>query len=263
VRGYLENSVSVRDVYLCDVDESRAIEVAREFGVPMENVFHGDGCHLDLAGRVDVVSVTTPPFERLRVVEDMAQHVRGILVEKPIASRLGDAVRIVDTVKGYKIVDAMVYNLGFSPVFDYLRRVAIEGSVVSVYHEFGFDYFNSKSWRGRPELGGDHVVELDVHVIDYVRYMLGEPVAVQGYAYRCRGEGMCRDVYAVFYYNGIVASVSIKHGTGRSGKRIGEAQSRHRRRLQRSSHSVKNKGITSKRPQKWGLRNWGSRGDPV
>jgi len=113
----------------------------------------------------------------------------------------------------------MVYNLGFSPVFDYLRRVAIEGSVVSVYHEFGFDYFNSKSWRGRPELGGDHVVELDVHVIDYVRYMLGEPVAVQGYAYRCRGEGMCRDVYAVFYYNGIVASVSIKHGTGRSGDR--------------------------------------------
>jgi len=56
-------------------------------------------------------------------------------------------------------------------------------------------------------------------VIDYVRYMLGEPMAVQGYAYRCRGEGICRDVYAVFYYGGIVASVSIKHGTDRSGDR--------------------------------------------
>jgi len=55
VKGYLENGVSVRDVYLCDVDGSKAVEVAREFGVPVENVFHGDGCYLDLVGRVNVV----------------------------------------------------------------------------------------------------------------------------------------------------------------------------------------------------------------
>jgi len=107
---------------------------------------------LDLVGRVNVVGIATPPLERLRAVKDTTEHVKGILVEKPIASRLGDAIRIVNTVKEYRIVDTMVYNLGFSPVFDYLRRVAIEGSVVSVYHEFGFDYFNSKSWRGRPGL---------------------------------------------------------------------------------------------------------------
>jgi len=105
------------------------------------------------------------------------------------------------------------------PVFDYLRRIAVEGSAVSVYHEFGIDYFNSTSWRGRPELRGDHIDELDIHVIDYVRYLLGEPVAVQSYAYRCTGEGMCRDVYAVFYYIRAVANMSIKHGTGRSGDR--------------------------------------------
>jgi len=219
MRGYLENGISARDLYLCDVDGSRADEAAREFGVPAENVFHGDGCHLDLVGRVDVVSIATPPFERLRIVEDLAQHVRGLLIEKPIAHRLGDAVRIVDAVMGYRAVDAMVYNLRFSPVFDYLRRVVAEGSALSVYHEFGFDYFSSESWRGRPELGGDHVVELDIHVIDYVRYLLGEPVAVQSYAYRCRGEGMCRDVYAVFYYDRRIANISIKHGTGRSGDR--------------------------------------------
>jgi len=47
VRDYLENGVSARDVYICDVEESRAIEVAKEFRVLMENVFHGDKCHLD------------------------------------------------------------------------------------------------------------------------------------------------------------------------------------------------------------------------
>jgi len=219
VGGYIENGVSARDVYLCDVDESRAVGVAKEFGIPVENVFYGNGCHLDLVGRVDIVSIATPPFERLRIVEDLSQYVRGILIEKPIAHRIEDAVRIVDIVKGYRVLDAMVYNFRFSPVFSYFRSAVGEDSVLAVYHEFGFDYFNSKSWRGRPELGGDHVVELDIHVIDYVRYLLGEPRAVQSYAYRCTGEGMCRDIYTVFYYDRRVANISIRHGTGRSGDR--------------------------------------------
>jgi len=62
VRGYIENGASARDLYLCDVDGSRAVEAAREFGVSAENVFHGDECHLDLVGRVDVVSIATPPL---------------------------------------------------------------------------------------------------------------------------------------------------------------------------------------------------------
>jgi len=219
VKGYIENGVSVKDVYLCDVDGSRAAEVAKEFGIPVENIFHGDECHQDLVGRVDIVSIATPPFERLKIVEDLSQHVRGILIEKPIAHRIEDAVRIVDIVKGYGVLDAMVYNLRFSPVFNYLRSTVGEDFVLTVYHEFGFDYFSSSGWRGNSELGGDHVVELDIHVIDYVRYLLGEPRAIQSYAYKCTGKGMCRDIYIVFYYNRSVANISIRHGTGRSGDR--------------------------------------------
>jgi len=170
-------------------------------------------------GRINVVSLATPPFERLRLIEDLAQHVRGVRIEKPIAHRVEDTIRIVNIVKGYRVLDAIVYNLGFSPIFNYLRKAVGEGSVVSAYREFGFDYFNSSGWRGRPELGSDHVVELDIHIVNYTRYLLGELRIVQSYAYRCICDGMCRDIYAVFYYDRYIANISTKHGTGRFGDR--------------------------------------------
>jgi len=220
VRGYLENGFNVRGIYLCDIDRVKAVNVANSFGIPNENVFYGDKCYLDLIGKVDVISITTPPFERLRIVEDLSSHVRGILIEKPIAHRVEDAIKIVNALKGYGVVGAMVYNLRFSPIFNHLRSVVREDSIVSIYHEFGFDYFNSSGWRGRSDLGGDHVVELDIHVIDYVRYLLGEPKVIHSCGYECVDDGMCRDVYATFYLDRSTAYVSIRHGSGRSGDRF-------------------------------------------
>jgi len=219
VRGYLENGLDVGSIYLCDVDKGKADDVASSFNIPSENVFYGDKCHLDFIGKVDVVSIATPPFERVNIVEDLSQYVKGVLIEKPLAHNVEDAVRIVNILRSYGVVDAMVYNLRFSPVFDYLKGVIKDTSVVFIYHEFGFDYLNATGWRGKPEFGGDHVVELDIHVINYVRYLLGEPKAIHSHAYDCVNEGMCRDVHTIFYFSSNSAHTYVRHGTGRSGDR--------------------------------------------
>ena len=79
---------------VCDLDASRARETADRFGV--------NGVHTDLHDAIEAVdpehvSIITPPPVRLSVVTEVLEHdVSSILLEKPLANYLEEAIAIED-----------------------------------------------------------------------------------------------------------------------------------------------------------------------
>ena len=76
-------------VAVADIDGGRAAEVAARFGVePAPN-------HRALLGRVDAVSIATPPASHFAIARDFLEHGAHVLVEKPITETIEDAGRLI------------------------------------------------------------------------------------------------------------------------------------------------------------------------
>jgi predicted dehydrogenase len=129
---------------------------------------------------LDAVSIATPTFLHAPIA--IAALSRGIhvLTEKPIAANLADAQAMVEAARASgrvlqvvfnhrlrgdiaefgRIIDSGVLGTPYIAKAGWLRRAGIPGS----------------SWFAQKELsGGGPLLDLGVHVIDYVLHLLGEP----------------------------------------------------------------------------------------
>ena len=70
--------------------------------------------------------------------------------------------------------------------------------------------WSSEGWLLRPEYSGGVAVDMHVHDVDFVRYLLGDPERVQAQASR-DANGLIQQIYAIYGYGNDVG-VSIEAG---------------------------------------------------
>lgn len=129
---------------------------------------------------LDAVSIATPTF--LHAPISVAALERGIhvLTEKPIGANLTDAQRMVDAARSSGRVLQVVFNHRLRGDIAELSRIVTSGEVGTPYiakagwlRRAGIP---GSSWFAHKELsGGGPLLDLGVHVIDYVLHLLGEP----------------------------------------------------------------------------------------
>jgi len=121
---------------------------------------------------------------------------KHVLVEKPMAATLGEAVAMVDAARGAakRRVAAVGFNYRFVPAV--LRAKALVPGLGRVY-EFRASYLHQSlsnpqaplGWRGMRELAGLGVLgDLGSHVFDMARFLVGDVEAVVGLTGRAAKE---------------------------------------------------------------------------
>jgi UDP-N-acetylglucosamine 3-dehydrogenase len=96
-------------VGVADVDERRALEVGREFGV------YASRDYRSLLGRVDAVSIATPTETHGRIVLDFLEAGVHVLVEKPIASSVREGLEVVKRARERGVVLMVGHIERFNP----------------------------------------------------------------------------------------------------------------------------------------------------
>jgi len=96
-------------VGVADIDERRALEVGREFGV------YASGDYRSLLGRVDAVSIATPTETHGRIVLDFLEAGVHVLVEKPIASSVREGLEVVKRARERGVVLMVGHIERFNP----------------------------------------------------------------------------------------------------------------------------------------------------
>ena len=139
---------------------------ARRFSLPRT---YADHRAMLRAEAPDIVVVCTwPPDHAAPVVDALAAGVRGILCEKPLAVTLSEADRMVAAAEQAGAIFMVGHQRRLEPRYALARQLVAQGAVGEVLEVIG-------------AAGGDLLSD-GTHLVDLVRFLLGDPPALWVFA---------------------------------------------------------------------------------
>ena len=160
-----------------------ALAYARDTGVPL----HKTLADLFAAERPDGVIAATPNSLHVQNGVDCVVHGVPVLIEKPVADSVADAMRLIDAAERTKVPVLIGHHRRHSPILEKAREIVQGGTlgrIVAVMGSAMFhkpdSYFSEGPWRREP--GGGPILINMIHEVDDLRSMCGEIVEVQALA---------------------------------------------------------------------------------
>ena len=169
----------VEMVAFCNRTVDKAEAFARQYGSGAPAVF---STHDEMFAqvRLDAVVITLPPFAHSNEVELAAQRGIHVFIEKPIALHSEDGWQMVEVAEEAKIVTQVGFMYRFGKAVEALKSLIDDGEAGPVGLMSARYFCNSlhaRWWRDREKSGGQ-LVEQVIHMVDLMRYLMGEPVTV-------------------------------------------------------------------------------------
>ena len=132
--------------------------------------------------RADVAIVSNPTSLHLETIERCLPHVRGIFIEKPLATSLEGVAELLQQIKQRRVVSFVGYNLQFHPVVKELQKFLADdaaGKPLLFQCQVGqwiADWHPQEDYRdayfARKDLGGGVLLTL-IHEIHLAMELLG------------------------------------------------------------------------------------------
>jgi 1,5-anhydro-D-fructose reductase (1,5-anhydro-D-mannitol-forming) len=158
-------------------DLSRGHAYAQQHGIPVAVASLTDAMELD----ADAVYVSTTNQLHHEHAVAAAKTGHHVLCEKPIATTLDDAAEIIQTAAANDVVLATHHHLRASPVIRSVQKLVAEGTLgqplaVRVHHAVSLPE-RLRGWRlDRPDAGAGVVLDITVHDVDALRFILGREI---------------------------------------------------------------------------------------
>ena len=140
--------------------------------------YYGDWRDLLADGRVEIVDVAFPPHLQLEIVREAAchaDHIRGILAQKPLATTLEDAAEIVRTCEESGIVLSVNQNMRYDQSIRALKTLLARGDlgdprVAQILMNNPVDWQPFIADYQRTLL-----LNMSIHHLDCFRFLFGDP----------------------------------------------------------------------------------------
>lgn len=169
----------------CDINAERLYQKAEKYGVAKERCFTDKDEMLAALPEIDIVSVTTWNSAHAECTIAALNAGKDVICEKPMAMNAEEARKMKEAADK----NGRLLQIGF------VRRYGNDCKVVKDFIDagsFGDIYYakatylrrngNPGGWFGdKSRSGGGPLIDLGVHVIDLVRYLLGKPQPVSVY----------------------------------------------------------------------------------
>ena len=171
--------VAIADLSPANLEEARRVFPAARTYARAEDLLDTES--------LDFCDICTPPFTHRARAEAAAARGVNLLVEKPIAHTLEDALGIERAVRGAGVVFQPCHQYHYSPhwqaVRDLLPRIGRIYLVEYHVHRLAANEGNqhwAPGWRTeRDRAGGGILVDHGAHIFYQLRSVLGEPRTVQ------------------------------------------------------------------------------------
>ncbi len=213
-------------VAICDVDLSRAREIAAKYGIPRAAASVSEVLEDD---DVDIVDICTPSY--LHVQQSLAalRHGKHVICEKPVAGSLRavDALIQAEAESGHWLMPIFQNRFGQGvQQARHLHRLGVTGraylATVETHWRRRPGYY-AAPWRGRwgTELGGP-LVTLAIHAHDVLTYLLGSVSSVAAHTATLVNPIETEDcaTASLCLQNGALAAISVTTGSAQQLSRM-------------------------------------------
>lgn len=166
-------------VAVADFQAGKAKEMADKYGARA----CGSGDELIADRNIDMVDICLPTYMHKEYVVKAAKAGKHVLCEKPIALNVKDADEMVAACSKAKVKFMVAQVLRFWPEYVKLKEIKeskILGKILSLTcRRLGAaPVWSWKSWMTNYSMSGGALVDLHIHDVDFLYYLLGRPVSV-------------------------------------------------------------------------------------
>lgn len=132
---------------------------------------------------IDIISVCAPNYLHKDIITEALQAGKHVNCEKPLAMNLAEAKQVLDCANSYpELISQMCFEYRYAPVTIRAKQLITEGfpgkiySVRAVYlHSGNADPGRPTYWKIQKKFcGGGSLYDLASHVIDLIRFLLGD-----------------------------------------------------------------------------------------
>ena len=161
-------------VAVCDIDQSRAAQLAQDFGVP---IVHADAARLMREVPLDFVDIATTAASHRLLVELAATHGIAAICQKPLAETMAAAMSMVTACSTADVPLIVHENFRWQRPFVAMReQIALGGIGAPHFARFSFRH-GYDNYRNQPYLAQIErftILDLGLHLFDLARLFMGE-----------------------------------------------------------------------------------------
>lgn len=137
---------------------------------------------------IDIVDINTPNDSHAEIAIAAAQNGKHVLCEKPLALTVKQAEQMLAAVQKAKVVHMVCHNYRRIPAIAQAKKMITEGALGKIYH---YRARYAQDWPADPEFplvwrlqkgvsGSGAHGDINAHIIDLARYLVGEFTEVNG-----------------------------------------------------------------------------------
>lgn len=132
---------------------------------------------------IDIIDITTPNDTHCEIAIAAARAGKAVLCEKPLARTLAEAKRMVAAVQKTKVVNLVCHNYRRIPAIALAKQMIDRGELGERLYHFRARYAQQwlanpdfpLTWRLQKDIAGSGTHgDIDAHIIDLGRYLVGE-----------------------------------------------------------------------------------------
>ena len=170
---------------ICGRNKENVMSAANEFGW---EGYETDWRELISRVDIDLIDISTPGDSHAEIAIAAAESGKHVFCEKPLANNLSDARAMAKAVKNAGVKSMVAYNYRRVPAVALAKQLIEEGRIGQIYHwravylqDWIMDPNFPLVWRLQKEKAGSGPHgDLNAHIIDLARYLIGEIVEVTG-----------------------------------------------------------------------------------
>lgn len=152
-----------------DIARDRAERLARATGAAVAHSV------ADVLATCDAIYITTPNTQHTELAVLSAEEQKHVFCEKPMATNVGDARRLMKQAAKSNKVFQVGHNRRFAPVYAELKRMISESHAPHSAHvKMNRGELLNPEWVGNPKITGGFLYETTIHMFDMLRFLFGE-----------------------------------------------------------------------------------------
>jgi predicted dehydrogenase len=137
---------------------------------------------------IDIIDICTPGDSHMPIAIAAAEAKKNILCEKPLANTLADAEKMWNAATKAGVIHMLCHNYRRCPAVALAKQLIDAGKIGKIYHYRGtylqdwiVDPAFPRVWRlVKSRAGSGSLGDILSHTMDLSRYLVGEPVEVNG-----------------------------------------------------------------------------------
>ncbi len=166
---------------ICDIDEAKLKRVGDRLEIPQSHRFT-DYKDLIACEDVQAVEICTPNYLHIPMAMDVVSAGKALEVEKPLSVNYDGIDELLQLIEEKGVVNMTCFSYRFLPAVRYAKHLIDSGKLgkiininIAYLKSSGFWAGRRLDWRFVKEYAGSGVIgDLGVHLLDMVRYLVGE-----------------------------------------------------------------------------------------